>query len=86
MAAASYGAACTAGLTRHLSRCHEGNAQPVSAMQVARFINAPTDREIVFTRNATEAINLVAQTWGVDNLKAGDEVCMSRGRLPLWHA
>ncbi len=55
-------------------------------MQVARFINAPTDREIVFTRNATEAINLVAQTWGVDNLKAGDEVCMSRGRLPLWHA
>jgi cysteine desulfurase/selenocysteine lyase len=42
--------------------------------KVARFINASTDREVVFTRNASEAINLVAQTWGMDNLKAGDEV------------
>jgi selenocysteine lyase/cysteine desulfurase len=41
---------------------------------VARFINASSDREIVFTRNASEAINLVAQTWGMDNLKQGDEV------------
>lgn len=45
--------------------------------KVARFINAASDREVVFTRNASEAINLVAQTWGLDNLKAGDEV---RGR------
>ncbi len=43
---------------------------------VARFINA-NDREIVFTRNATESINLVAQSWGRTNLQAGDEVIIS---------
>lgn len=42
--------------------------------QVAAFINAATDREVVFTRNATEAVNLVAQTWGIQNLRPGDEV------------
>lgn len=42
--------------------------------KVAAFINAAQSREIVFTRNATEAINLVAYTWGFSNLKAGDEV------------
>lgn len=43
--------------------------------KVARFINASDSREIVFTRNATEAINLVAYSWGLSNLKPGDEVC-----------
>jgi cysteine desulfurase/selenocysteine lyase len=47
--------------------------------KVARFIGAPSDREIVFTRNASEAINLVANTWGVANLKQGDEVCGGGG-------
>lgn len=42
--------------------------------KVARFINASDSREIVFTRNATEAINLVAYSWGLSNLKPGDEV------------
>ena len=42
--------------------------------KVATFIGAATDREVVFTRNATEAVNLVAQTWGLQNLKPGDEV------------
>lgn len=42
--------------------------------KVARFINAASDREIVFTRNASEAINLVANTWGTTNLRPGDEV------------
>lgn len=37
-------------------------------------MNAETSREIVFTRGATEAINLVAQTWGLDNLGEGDEI------------
>lgn len=40
---------------------------------VAKFINA-LDCEIIFTRNATESLNLVAYTWGLDNLKVGDEV------------
>jgi cysteine desulfurase/selenocysteine lyase len=42
--------------------------------KVARFIGAASDREVVFTRNASEAINLVAQTWGLANLQQGDEV------------
>jgi len=45
--------------------------------KVARFLNAASDNEIVFTRGATEAINLVAHSWGRKNLKAGDEVILS---------
>jgi len=45
--------------------------------KVAKFINARTHREIVFTRNATEAINLVAYSWALSNLKAGDEIILS---------
>jgi len=45
--------------------------------KVARFINAEKADEIVFTRNATEAVNLVAQTWGRKNLGAGDEVLLT---------
>ncbi|MFC7421233.1 aminotransferase class V-fold PLP-dependent enzyme [Iodobacter arcticus] len=44
---------------------------------VARFINAASSNEIVFTRGATEAINLVAQSWGGANLHAGDEILLS---------
>src|SRR5512135_726565 len=36
--------------------------------QIAKFINAPSARQIIFTRNATESINLVANTWGRVNL------------------
>ena len=41
---------------------------------LARFIGAPSEREVVFVRNATEAINLVAFSWGRANLRAGDLV------------
>src|SRR5436190_14171893 len=44
---------------------------------VARFVNAPTAREIVFTRNATEGINLVAYAWGLSNLGPGDLVVVT---------
>jgi cysteine desulfurase / selenocysteine lyase len=44
---------------------------------VARFINAADRREIVFTKGCTESINLVAQSWGRTNLKAGDEVLIT---------
>ena len=43
-------------------------------LKVRRFIHASSRREIVFTRGATEAVNLVAQTWGRANLKPGDVV------------
>jgi cysteine desulfurase / selenocysteine lyase len=42
--------------------------------RVARFVRAPSEREIVFVRNATEAINLVAYSWGPTNLGPGDVV------------
>jgi cysteine desulfurase / selenocysteine lyase len=42
--------------------------------KLARFINAPSEREVVFVRNATEAINLVAYSWGRSNLAAGDRI------------
>jgi cysteine desulfurase / selenocysteine lyase len=42
--------------------------------KLAAFIGAPSEREIVFTRNATEAINLVAYSWGRTNVGAGDRV------------
>lgn len=44
---------------------------------LARFINAPHQREIIWTHGATEAINLVAQSWGMSELKAGDEIILS---------
>ena len=45
--------------------------------KVAQFINAADRQEIVFTRNATEAINLVAYSWGLANLNPGDEIILS---------
>jgi cysteine desulfurase/selenocysteine lyase len=45
--------------------------------RVARFINAPDAHEVVFTRNATEAINLVANTWGRRNIERGDAIVLT---------
>jgi cysteine desulfurase/selenocysteine lyase len=45
--------------------------------KVRRFINAASTREIVFVRGTTEAINLVAQSWGGAHLRAGDEVVIT---------
>ncbi|POG22584.1 cysteine desulfurase CsdA [Aeromonas bestiarum] len=44
---------------------------------VAHFINAPHSHEIIWTRGTTEAINLVAQSWGLSELKVGDEIVLS---------
>ena len=46
--------------------------------RVASFIGAADEREIIFVRNATEAINLVARTWGEVNIEAGDEIVLTR--------
>ncbi len=45
--------------------------------KVAKFINAKNAEEIIFTKNATEALNLVAQSYGMANLKKGDEIVLS---------
>ena len=45
--------------------------------KVAEFINAPSAKQIIFTRNTTESINLVAQTWGRENLQSGDVVILT---------
>jgi cysteine desulfurase/selenocysteine lyase len=57
--------------------------------KVAKFVNARRNEEIVFTRNVTEAINLVASSWGEPNIKAGDEIVLSimehHSNIVPWH-
>ena len=52
-------------------------AYEAARVSVARFINAPDPHEIVFTRNATEAINLVAYSWGRKNINRGDVIVLT---------
>jgi cysteine desulfurase/selenocysteine lyase len=57
--------------------------------KVARFLNAPDSDSVVFVRNTTEAINLIAYSWGRANLQAGDEIIVSiaehHANLVPWH-
>jgi cysteine desulfurase/selenocysteine lyase len=57
--------------------------------KVARFINAPAANEVVFTKNATESINLIANTWGRANLRRGDVVVLTHmehhANIVPWH-
>ena len=57
--------------------------------KVAGFINAPSADEVVFTKNATESLNLVAATWGRANLRAGDVVVLTHmehhANIVPWH-
>lgn len=48
-----------------------------SRRAVAEFINAKEDCEIIFTRNATESLNLIAYSYGMENIQAGDEIVIS---------
>ncbi|MCB0994456.1 MAG: aminotransferase class V-fold PLP-dependent enzyme, partial [Acidimicrobiales bacterium] len=56
---------------------------------VGRFINAGSEREIVFTKNATESLNLVANAWGGANLRPGDAVVLTHmehhANIVPWH-
>ena len=58
-------------------------------VRVARFLNAPSERSVVFVRNATEGINLVAHAWGRQALHAGDEIVLTvaehHANLVPWH-
>ncbi|MGC2780427.1 MAG: cysteine desulfurase [Bradyrhizobium sp.] len=57
--------------------------------RVTRFLNARRSEEIIFTRNATEAINLVAASWGGPNIGEGDEIVLSimehHSNIVPWH-
>jgi len=57
--------------------------------KVARFIGAAAAKEVVFTKNATEALNLVAKAWGRANLRAGDAVVLTElehhANIVPWH-
>ena len=73
---------------------YEIAAQATEAMEsarraVARFVNAGSDREIVFTKNVTESINLVARSWGGANLGPGDAVVITEmehhANIVPWH-
>ncbi|MEO7775644.1 MAG: cysteine desulfurase [Steroidobacteraceae bacterium] len=59
-------------LSQLATEAYEGSRE-----RVRRFINARSTHEIVFVRGTTEAINLVAQTWGRDTLRAGDEILIT---------
>ncbi|WP_069803351.1 cysteine desulfurase [Thermogemmatispora onikobensis] len=52
-------------------------AQERARTKVARFINARQSRQVIFTRNTTESINLVAYSWGGANVKAGDLIVLT---------
>jgi cysteine desulfurase/selenocysteine lyase len=57
--------------------------------KVAKFINAPSPRQVIFTRNTTESINLVAYSWARANLQAGDLIILTEmehhSNLVPWH-
>jgi cysteine desulfurase/selenocysteine lyase len=63
------------GVYRLAERATEGFEQ--ARRTVAAYVNAPSDREVIFTRSATEALNLVAYAWGLDNLGPGDVVVIT---------
>ena len=71
---------------QHYANVHRGihrlaeeatEAFEAARAKVAGFIGASSPREIVFTKNTTEAINLVAHSWGRANLKAGDSILLT---------
>ncbi len=53
------------------------NAYEGARQRIADFVNAPSAEQVIYTRNATEAFNLVAATWGRANLGPGDEILLT---------
>ena len=56
---------------------------------IRRFLNAPSEEEVLFTTGATHGLNLVSYGWGVENLKTGDEILLSvmehHANIIPWH-
>jgi cysteine desulfurase/selenocysteine lyase len=71
---------------RYNSNVHRGvhtlsakatDAYEGARVKISKFVNASSPQEIVYTRNASEAINLVAYAWGLTNLQRGDEIILT---------
>src|SRR5581483_2949228 len=84
--------------TQHNANVHRGvytlaeeatAAYEAARAKTARFINAPSPREVIFTRSTTEATNLVASAWGRSTLAAGDVVVLTHmehhANIVPWH-
>ena len=58
-------------------------------VKIANFVNAPSAKQVIYTRNTTESINLVAYSWARANLRAGDRVILTEmehhSNLVPWH-
>ena len=89
---------CTKAYTEQYANVHRGlhylaneatEAYEGARENVRGFLNAARKEEIIFTRNATEAINLVAYTFGRERIKAGDEIVLSimehHSNIVPWH-
>ena len=78
-AMAHYHATCNANIHRGVYRIAEQAtaAYEDARRRVAQFIGSTSPREVVFTKNSTEAINLVAQSWGRANLRRGDAILLT---------
>ncbi|MDN5249275.1 MAG: cysteine desulfurase [Alphaproteobacteria bacterium] len=88
----------TLGLSANYANVHRGlhflaneatEAYETARTTVKKFLNASQEDEIIFVKNATEAINLVAYSWGMKNLKSGDEILLSslehHANIVPWH-
>jgi cysteine desulfurase/selenocysteine lyase len=82
---------CNANIHRGVHTLAEEatGAYELARERVAEFIGSPSPRQVIFTRNTTESINLVAYTWGRANLKAGDVVILTEmehhSNIVPWH-
>ncbi|HYA80108.1 MAG TPA: family 2A encapsulin nanocompartment cargo protein cysteine desulfurase [Methylocystis sp.] len=61
----------------HALAARSTDAYESAREKVRRFLNAPSAKDVIFVRGATEGINLVAQAWGRRNIREGDEIVIS---------
>ena len=82
---------CNANIHRGVHTLAEEStgAYELARQRVAEFIGSPSPRQVIFTRNTTESINLVAYTWGRANLMSGDVVVLTEmehhSNIVPWH-
>ncbi|MBJ2153934.1 cysteine desulfurase [Paracoccus sp. IB05] len=73
----------------HYLSNHATEAYEAVRGKIARFLNAPSEDEIVFTSGATEGINLISYAWAAPRLQAGDEIVLSvmehHANIVPWH-